>query len=435
MEGVKTVVRCVTIPVAVPLGSDPAGNPWTWQTFNAALLPAFRLSTDLANWAVHTLFRRDTPGEAKAPAAVKSRGVGNQAGCYLYGEAVAGFPDWSGRVAGAAASAQCVFQAVHKKYLQDRFAIMCRHESGLLTYRFPYPFPVHNATWKTGYASGDFPTVSVAIPGVGRVELRLKRDGGFRRQLAMFRQLHDGTAKRGEAALYRDRKGVLLLKMVGHFPRVERAGDDNVCFLHTDPNALLVAEINGRSVTVTNGDHLRRAHAVIREVNDRHRRFLQRAGEDKKREVRMDRKQRANLNAKVEDRCGKQRARLDTAVKQIAAQVARFLQRQRVGLVAYDDGVKTFLPDGFQWHALKTRLTQLFVGEMGGEWIDGSGMVSGRTTQEKVEWLARARATAVAGKRAVASAKRKGPHPAVTPATSTGSPSRLPKTRRKSARA
>lgn len=426
-----TVIRCVTIPVSVPLGEDPAGNPWTWQTFGAALLPAFRLSTDLANWSVHALFRRDVPGEEKAPASVKPRGNGNQAGCYLYGEAVATFPGWAERVAGAAKSASCVFQAVHKKYLQDRFAIMCRHESSLLTYRFPYPLPFHNQAWSTGYAPGDFPTVSVAIPGVGRVELRLKRGGGFRRQLAMFRQLHDGTAKRGEAALYRDRKGVLLFKMVGHFPRVERQGADNVCFLHTDPNALLVAEINGRSVAVTNGDHLRRAHAVIREVNDRHRRFLQRAGEDKKREVRMDRRQRANLNEKVEDRCGKQRARLDTAVKQIAAQTARFLQRQRVGLVAYDDSVKTFLPDGFQWHAMKSRLTQLFVGEMGGEWVDGQ-FCHLKDEGEKREWLTRARATSLAGKRAVAAISREGSHPAVTPATSTGSTSRQPRPKRKS---
>ena len=47
-----TVVRCVTIPVAAPLGADPAGRPWTWESFSAALLPAFRLSTGLANWCV-----------------------------------------------------------------------------------------------------------------------------------------------------------------------------------------------------------------------------------------------------------------------------------------------------------------------------------------------------------------------------------------------
>jgi hypothetical protein len=259
------------------------------------------------------------------------------------------------------------------------------------------------------------------------------RRGDFGRQLAMFRYLHDHPEARGEAALYRDRKGILLLKMVGHFPKVERAGADNVCFLHTDPNALLVAEINGRSVTVTNGDHLQRAHAVIRAVNDRHRRFLQRVSEDKKREVRMDPRQRANLNQKVDDRCGKQRARLDTAVKQIAAEVARFLQRQRVGLLAYDDSVKSFLPEGFQWFALAARLQQLFVVEMGGEWVSGT-FVHLTDDKEKQEWLSRARNTALAGKRAVANKNRSGSHPAVTLATnSMASPSPRRKSKRKSA--
>lgn len=422
MKDKGTVVRCVTLPVAVPLGNDQNGTPWTWESFNEAMTKAFRLSTDLANWSVHFLFRRDVPGQQAEPDEIKPRSKTNPGGCYLYGDAVKSFPNWSTLTEGATQSAQCVFQAVHRKYRQDRFAIMFRSASQLLTYRYPYPFPIHNAAWVPRYDDGGFPVVSVAIPGVGRVELRLKRRADFGRQLANFKMLHDGTAKRGEAALYRDRKGVLLLKMVGTFPRKERQGADNVCFLHTDPNAMLVAEINGRSVTVTNGDHLKRAHAIIKTVNERHRRFLQRAGEDKKREVRMDRDQRANLNKVVDDRCGKQNARLNTAVHQIAAQTARFLERQRVGLVAYDDSVKTFLPDGFQWYALKERLVQLFVGEMGGEWVDGT-FVHLNTDEEKREWLTRARAVLVVAPK-VAAHKSRAPrksHPAVSAGRATSS--------------
>ncbi len=430
-----TVVRCVTIPVAVPMGTDPAGAPWTWASFDAAMRDAFRLSTDLANWAVHTLFRRDTPGAPKTPDAVRVRSETNPDGCYLYGEAGGSFPGWSERVAGATQSAQCVFQAVHKKYLQDRFAIQVRHESALLTYRYPYPFPVHNASWHPEYEHGKSACVTLAVPGVGRVALALKTRAGFGRQLAMFRQLCDGTAKRGEAALYRDRKELLLLKMVGHFPRRERTEAANVCYLHTDPNALLVAEINGRSVAVTNGDHLRRAHAVIRTVADRHRRFLQRVGEDKKREVRMDHAQRANLGARVKARCGKQRARIDTAVKQIAAQVARFCERQRVALLAYDDSVKDYLPDGFPWHALKTRITQLFVGEMGGELVDGQPLRGVPEGKERQSWLELAKNTAATGRKVLAGANRSGSHPAVTPPTnSPPKRSRAPRSRSKSAR-
>jgi len=411
-----TVIRAVTLPIAAPVDL-------TWAELNALVMPALRLATDLANWSVHTLFRLDTPNEPDCPQAVKD--------CYLYGLAKTEFPAWAERVELVASSAQCVMRAVHRKYTQDRRKFMAGHDSSLLTYRFPYPFPIHNANWSVGmelrsdkigarvhcpdesFERNAAPVFTCNLPGRAGVRLRLRQGREFGRQLAMVRQFLEGTAKKGEAALSRDRKGNLLVKMVGHFPRRERSGATNVCFLHTDPNALLVAEINGRSATVTNGDHLKRAHAIIREVNDRHRVFLQRASEDKKREVRMNRHQRDNLNLKVDDRCSKQHARIDTAVKQIAAQVARFLERQRVGLVAYDDAVKDFLPNGFAWHALKTRLCQLFVGEMGGEWVDGQ-FTHLKDQQEKNEWLSRARNTALAGKRAVAHRNRSASHPAVT---------------------
>jgi hypothetical protein len=404
-----TVVRAVTLPVAAPVKMN-------WSQLDDLLKPAFRFTTDLANWAVHLLYRLDTPNVSVTPDVVKYRSKDNPKGMYLYGEAVKGFPEWETRSQKVAASAQCVFQAVHRKYLQDRFAIMCRHDQSLLTYRYPQPFPVHNQNWQVTLSDSGSPVLRIKLPGRSGVELRLKAGWEFRRQIAMVRQFLDGSAKKGEVALYRDRKGNLLAKMVGHFPRQERGEASNVCFLHTDPNTLLVAEINGRQVSITNGDHLRRAHAIIRSTADRHRRFLQRVKEDKKREVRMDAQMKNNLDKKVEDRCGKQRDRMKTAVYQIAAQVARFCERQKVGLIAYDDSVKDFLPDGFQWHAMKTRLCQKFVGEMGGEWVDGqfTHVDSEEASKERREWLTRARALATAGTRATRHKKRKGSHPSVT---------------------
>lgn len=402
-----TVIRAVTLPVGVPVGRS-------WDELNAALKDCFRLSTSLANWCVHQLFRADSPGDE--PEAVTK--------WYGYGEAGKHYPAW-GDWAGAMASAQCVIRGVHRKYRQVRREVW-RGDQRSLTYRYPYPFPVHNQNWRTDYADGGFPTVTLNLPGHGSFTLRLKRRADFGRQLAMFRLLHDGTAKKGEAALYRNAKGDLLVKLVGEFPRRTDDGTrDRVCFLHTDPAALLVAEIDGRSVTVTNADHVRRMLARVRTMQARHRAFLDRAGQDKKREVRMDRDQRAQLNKVVEARCQKQRDRVNTAVKQIAAQVTRFCERQRVGLVAYDDTVRTFFPDGFPWHALKERLTQLLIGEMGCEWVCGE-FVS-LNEEERVEWLRRARATATAGRRSLATARRKGSHPAV-------STSRRPTSRPASAR-
>jgi hypothetical protein len=348
------------------------------------------------------LFRTDTPGVAKTPDAVKT--------WYGYGDASKNYPAW-GDWAGAMASAQCVIRGVHRKYVQTRFGVMVRNDQKCLTYRFPYPFPVHNQNWSASYADGGFPTVTLTLPGHGSFALRLKRRADFGRQLVMFKQLHEGAAKKGEAALYRNGKGDLLLKLVGTFPRRERAGCDRVCFLHTDPAALLVAEIDGRSVTVTNADHIRRSLARVRTMQARHAAFLDRAGQDKKREVRMDRRQRQQLNGVVAERCEKQRNRVNTAVGQVAAQVARFCERQRVGLVAYDDTVKTFFPDGFPWSDLKDRLVQLLVGEMGCEWVCGEFL--NLNEEERVSWLQKARATATAGRRAVANSRRKGSHPAV----------------------
>ncbi len=367
-------LRAVTLPVECPVDE-------TWDNFRDALHAAWRVSTDLANWSVHHLFRHDAPNQPKTQASK----------VYLYGDAAKQFPDWQTRCAGIASSAQCIFRAVQKKYLQDRFDIQVKHDSALLTYRYPFPFPVHNAVWDAHFAKGNWPgeapIVEFPLPVLGRVKLRLKRGPEFGRQLAQLRQLIDGTAKRGEAAIYQDRKGNVLVKLVGHFPRYDRGDTPNVAFVHTDPGALLVVEINGRRANITNADHIKREIA-------KHKTMLQRTREDKKRELRMDRRQRANLNKHVKTRCEKQNDRLDTYVKQVARQVANMCQRQRVGTVCYDDAIKEFMRDGFfPWHALKTRISQLVVGEMGCDWIDGQ-FAHITDSKERDEWYQRKRAKA-----------------------------------------
>lgn len=356
-----TVVRAVTIPVSAPVDT-------TWKELGDGLTAAWRLSTHAANWCVQELFKRDVVGAAKAPPAVKPKSKANPDGFYAYGAAMQ--TPWAADWAGAKSSLQCVLRAVERKYRQDRFDIVVRHDQKMLSYRYPFPYPVHNRDWTTGYLPGDFPGITVPLPGVGRVQLRLKRRADFRRQLALFRMLHTGEAERGEAALYRDGKGNVLVKLVGHFPKRPRGAPTRVCFLHTDPNALLVAEIDGRAVTVTNADHLRRATAVVKTTKERHRVFLERAWQDKKREVRMDPTQRDRLNRVVDARSEKQRHRLDTFTHQVSAQVARLCERQGVRAVAYCDGVKSFFGTDFPWHTLKERLKYKLDG-MGVEWIDG----------------------------------------------------------------
>lgn len=340
------VIRAITLPVGAPVGRS-------WEELNAALKDCFRLSTDLANWCVHQLYRTDTTGDPKTPATVKN--------WYGYGEASRLYKDWQ-HWSGAMSSAQCVIRGVQRKYIQDRFAVMVRHEQQCLTYRYPYPFPVHNQSWRTSYADGGFPVVTVNLPGHGSFELRLKRRADFGRQLAGFKALHDGTAVKGEAALYRNGKGDLLVKLVGKFVRRPRGERVHAAVIRTDPAALLVVEIDGRSPWILNADHLRRWQAV-------HKVYRQRISEDAKREKRMSRRQRSHLNKSRDLRCEKHRHRLDSAVHQLSAQVARFCQRQGVATVAYDDADKSYIPDGFPWHALKERLRYKLDGD-GVEWIE-----------------------------------------------------------------
>jgi hypothetical protein len=421
-----TVIRAVTLPVATPVDLD-------WKQLDAALTPALRLATELANWCVRRLFVLDDPTSPKTPAAIKT--------WYGYEDASKNYPDVA-KWAGAMASLNLVTRAVQRKYAQQRFSVIVRHDSSLLTYRFPQPFPIHNACWNVAYESRSglgaqvaredqgnnaAPIFSANLPGVGRIRLRLRQGKEFGRQLAMLRQILSGEAKRGEAALCRDRKGKLMVKMVGTFPAREPNREPvNACFLHTDPGALLVAEVNGRSVSITNGDHIRRAVA-------KHKTFLQRASEDKKREVRMDRQQRANFNKAIETRCDKQANRVDTAIHQIAAQVVRFCERLRVGVVVYDDSSRDFIPEGFAWHAVGERLADKLR-------ATGITLLARKdlNPEEFEAWRQEpslVRATALAGARLVATANRKGPHPSVTAAPTRKSPPTAPTCRtRRSAR-
>lgn len=433
-----TVIRAVTIPVASPVDLD-------WKQFNAALTPAFRLATDLANWCVHRLFRLDSPGVVLCPDAVRPRSESNPKGSYLYGNAVRAFPEWQTRCDKIASSANCIIQRVQRKYMEDRYDFMFSHDSSLLTYRYPHPFLIHNRDWDVAFEprsskigarvsaeglsfeNNAAPIFTLNLPGKPGVRLRLRQGREFIRQLAMVRMILDGRAKRGEASIVKNRKGDVLVKMVGHFPVRERSDRDreHACLLTTQPHALLCSEIDGRNVTITNGDDLIRVMNVVRALNDRHAKFLQRASEDKKREVRMGRHRRANFNKAIEERCAKQRDRIETAVKQIAEQTARFIGRQRVGVVIYDDSKRQYIRNvngeqlSFPWHMLASQLKDK-LSELGVVCVFPLSASAKEAQKKEYEaWLANPKAmwaTALALKRNATHQDRKpgDSHPAVT---------------------
>lgn len=449
------------MPVVAPVDES-------WENVGDAVNAAHRLSTALSNWVVHRMLAADDCLSAAQPEAIRIYSAYADAmtclrcslpwseqqlprvrrkatatrpaidkpprpQCRCGGEPAVRYPERS-EWCGAMQSFQSVCRGVEGKYRSERFAAVYRCDNKKLTFRFPQPWPVHKDNWSLAFATGPWPgeapVVTLALPALGRVALRLAAGPEWARQLGMLRQFICGTAKKGEAAVLRDRKGRLVVKLVGHFPRKDRGAPTNVAFVHTDPNAMLVVEINGHRTNVTNGDHIRRTIA-------KHRTFRQRVSEDKKREKRMDRRQLANLEKYVEDRCQKQNARLKTAVYQVAAQVKSLCERRGVGLVCYDDSNRTWVSSQgkddlpFPWHALKTRLQQLLgskppgeeaTGELGCGWIDGQ-FARLPTFEERGQWLQSTLAMLTAARR-IRSHKSRPPlksHPAVSAARGTSS--------------
>lgn len=357
------VIRSLVLPVAEPVGT-------TWEEFDRLKLKAWRMSTDLANWTVAEMFRQDkTPvGGAK---------LEKFSDWYAYGHARDNYPlfsEWDG----AKQSLNIVMRSTERKYRDERFAVLARGEHGLLRYRYPAPYPVDADAWKAWFGSEHEPLVSFGMPGQ-QVTLRLKRKADLARQIAMFGEVVAGKVIRGEAALYRvQRKGQsqLMFKMVGLFRRQPITRERvNTCLLVTSPESLLIAEIIGGTIPpqrllemqpearlafaeearvtrtwTLNHDHLRR-WAAERDA------YLQRTSEDLKREKRATARQRHNLLKARETRLKKYDDRIKTALEQASAQVAKFCERQRVSVLAYDDSIRSFV-NRLPWHIFKEMLTR-----------------------------------------------------------------------------
>lgn len=426
-QEVQTVTRAVTIPVAAPVGLD-------WKTVDRAISPTLNMAVDLANWLFVEIYLREPrpfPRDGKMPPYPFPAGDGlyrHAFGCTkqmkqrvkkgqnppseakVMPKQDAKFPQaslWRETTNVMGGSAVLVVRNVERAYKKHRFDILRRAAHDLLRQR-SFPFPFHNKHWRLELTEQG-PLFTATIPGHGPMTLRLRQGRDFARQLAMLGKIVNGTAKKGEAAIYRNHKGRLHVKIVGTFPaRLPDEPPINACFLHTDPGALLVAEVNGRKVSITNGDHIRREVA-------KHKTFRQRASEDKKPEVRMDRRQRANFNKVINARCRKQHDRVDTAIHQITAQVVRFCERQRVGVVVYDDHNSEFIPEGFAWYTVGERLADK-LRAVGITFLARKDL----KPEEFDEWRTQpslVRATALAGKRLVETVNRKGSHPSVTVAS------------------
>lgn len=385
----KYVVRAMTLPVGCPVGKS-------WEDFRESLRASFRLATNAANWCVHQLFKIDDCTSLVTPKEVKE--------WYSYGaakESYADFALWEG----AKNSLCSILRSAHGKYLKERFDALVANKRSVVLFRYPYPFPYSAQTYSIGYEPGDFPSITMNFPGLGDTTLRLKRRADFGRQLAMFKALHDGHAIRGEAAIYMDRKGNVMVKIAGWFKKRERAIGNNVCLLHQDPAAFIIAQIDGMPPWILNCDHLKR-------INAQHKTYLQRLSEDTKYEKRLSGHQRSMINKSRDARCDKYHNRMGTAIHELSSQVARFCQRNGVAFVAYDKTDRGYFGEaGFPWHDFESKL-RYKLDSLGIEWFDDQADLP--TLGELNQWQPKAKATASAGKKAVANARRKTSHPAVS---------------------
>lgn len=331
MKAADTVCRAVAFPVTP--------TSCAWKDLDPLLAAAWAEATALANWAVLEMAKADvarTPAMAELPPAPRVP-------LYRLFQAYAGRAAW----AGAAAAANCVLRAVQRKYLKERFDVVWRRARALPTFRYPHPFPVHNQAWACRLEGKDaVPTVTLGLPG-GRVEVRMANRAEMRRQVALFRLLADGTAKRGEAALYKKGKHTLL-KLVGHFPRPKDEGLTGTLCVRTDPHAFWVSEQDGRAPWVVNADHVRRWAAA-------HHAYLQRVAEDTKHEKRWPAGMRRHINRSRALRCRKHNDRLATWCHEAAKMLAQFALRQKAAEVLYDDQDLGYLAS-FPWARLRENL-------------------------------------------------------------------------------
>jgi hypothetical protein len=367
----NTVTRCVTLPVR-----SCGENVSILDTFRRP----WRLATDLANWCQRELALHD-PG-LRQPDHDKMLKYEPKAfnGRSLYAHVTANCP-FRSEFDGAAGSMGAIIKHVedawrkHPKF--GRFSVLWKGEAAPCVFRFAFPWPVRSQELRILRGKNDEPQAVITLPG-GRVVAALASGKEFYRQSKQFDILLADLSRLKQAKVCaRFRCGKLVgvdIRLVGSFD-VNEATGDNAAEIHTDANALLIARVSGHQPWIINADHLRR-------WQEQHRVFLQRSGEDMKREKRMTPQQRKNLQKAIELRCVKHHARMDTGIKQIAAQLVRFCERQRVGCVAYNDTIREYFPDGFQWANLES-IMRAKLAEFGVKWIstDGTDEKNGKNTQ------------------------------------------------------
>jgi hypothetical protein len=321
----RSVLRAIAMPVVEPLSGS-------WQEFREVLTAMWGLTTRASNWMMTELYARDVRRQDQTNMPPMPQ-------VYLYPEARILFPGLPPQ------SVNSIEHAVQRKYRARRYEIIWTCASTLPTVRYPCPFPIHNQAWSVFFDTGNRPVVSARI-GEKRWEFRLRGGQRYRPQLAAFRQMVEGSAKRGELALFRHADGEIICKMVAWLPRLPAGKNmDGTLSVRSTADALLVAlDRNGENIWTYNADHLRRWSAE-------HARFVQRYAEDQG----AARWATPPFASRREAAVNKYRNRMASATHEIAAALANFSARRKYASVLYDDSERGFCPQ-FPWFELFEKL-------------------------------------------------------------------------------
>lgn len=329
----RYVVRAICIPIASP-EEFGKGSQEAWATLRASLKEAWTRSTEAANWALRRLLTNDVlrdPGATKCPKMPK---------IYLYGER-----DWTGWSQSAAA----VLRTVESNYRSKRYQVIWTGGASLPNVRYPYPYPIHNRGWSLAENPDGGLYFEARLPG-GRVNVRLKGGREFRPQLVRARWLLQNEHLRGEASIYQ-RGATIFVKLVGWFPKNSDASAEGVMFVNTTAESFLVG-VNARDerLWIINGDR-------AKEWMTRSKRSLQRAGEDRKYEMRKTKREARKRIEDLQDSCEKNRNRLNSFIDESAAQVVNHARRRKLAKIIFNDSCREFFGD-FQWFRLALQIEQ-----------------------------------------------------------------------------
>ena len=325
----RCVLRAITVPVASPLDCD-------WKELRLRLREMWASTTQASNWMLTELYARDVrrTTEEKMPAMAR---------VYLYPETRQRFPALPAQTCAA------LEQAVQAKYRAVRYKLIWTAEVSLPTHRYPTPFPIPNQGWGVEIEN-ECPVVSLRI-GDTRLRLRLRGGARFRRQRAAIEQMADGSATRGEIAIYQQGEDIMV-KMVAWLPRdamARRQRDQRTGTLvvRTDPERMIVAlNMKDEKLWEYHGDHILRWSVE-------HRAQLQRWADDTKAEHRPV----PPFAERREQAAKKYRHRMQSAAHQLAAMIAGYAARRKFAGVKYDDGQQDYCPQ-FPWFRLRELIAE-----------------------------------------------------------------------------